>query len=151
MNVADVLTNRKMIGRDFKIFSISQERKQWNSRMGVVDISGVFRISKKGECSLATSAHTKGGKPSFPIFLLCKKHFAKGAMADLAKGRAALRHVQSVQLHRGPRKSRGPRGLKNLKNLGIGNIKKTFSYWLTDILLIFYTLYIVNERLRTKY
>ena len=52
--------------------------------------SGVFRISKRGAkwCSLATSAHTKGVKPSFPICLLCKKKIfgQRGAMADLAKG-----------------------------------------------------------------
>ena len=40
----------------------------------VVVISGVFRSSKRGaKCLLATSAHTKGGKPSFPIFLVCQK------------------------------------------------------------------------------
>ena len=48
--------------------------------------SGVFRISKRGaKFSLATSAHTKGGQPSFPIFFQCKKKnfLAKGgAMAQ---------------------------------------------------------------------
>ena len=42
---------------------------------------------KRWECLLATSAHTKGVKPSFPIFTRSKKFFGqRGAMADLAKG-----------------------------------------------------------------
>ena len=42
-----------------------------------------------GKYSLATSDHTRErGKPSFPIFVLCKKTFVAkgGTMADLAKG-----------------------------------------------------------------
>ena len=66
-----VLTDRLTVGR--KKFVVN---------------SGVFRIPKRrAKRWLATSAHTKGAKPSFPIFLLCKKNFfAKGrVMADLAK------------------------------------------------------------------
>ena len=38
-------------------------------RLTVRYLSGVFRISKgEGEFLLVTSAHTKGAKPSFPIF-----------------------------------------------------------------------------------
>ena len=48
----------------------------------IVKYSGVFRISKRGggKFLLATSAHTKGGKPSFPIFLVYvkKKFLVKG-------------------------------------------------------------------------
>ena len=50
--------------------------------------SGVFRISKSGaKYLLDTSAHTKGGaKPSFPIFLLCKKKIVwpKGGHGPMA-------------------------------------------------------------------
>ena len=49
----------------------------------------VFFQKGGGKCSLATSAHTKGGlKQVFQFFQLCQKNLlAKGGgMADLAKG-----------------------------------------------------------------
>ena len=61
-------------------------------------VSCVFRISKGGEFSLATSAHTRGVKLSFPNFSYSGKKFflPKGAMAQCPPKNATVASIPNA-------------------------------------------------------